>query len=194
MQNESRRSIVQQGAPVTPGRPHHLGHSSQVWGTGPSYNYSVLRGVWSCLACLACLVALESGAAAASGSQPNGRARGDFAVLAPATVPPRIAECHETLGYGNDGAGGPLFCGNGRLNVTAWAAYARLAGSNAPILRLGRHATLAQIKKALCTPQPGDNPIGADEYALARAYYGLRDFDALQWMARGNCVPLKDRG
>jgi hypothetical protein len=145
------------------------------------------------VAFLTCLVALEPGVAAASRIQSNGRVQGDFAVLAPATVPPKTAECHQSLGHGTDGAVGPLFCADGRLNATAWSFYAMVAGSDAPILKLGRHATLAQIKRALCTPQPGDNPISAGEYALAKAYYGLRDFDALQWMATGNCVPLKDR-
>lgn len=119
----------------------------------------------------------------------------NFAILAPATVAPRIAECHESVGYGNDGAAGPLFCGSGRINATAWAVYAKLAGPQAPVLKLGRDATLAQIKKALCTPGPGGNTIIADEYTLAKAYYGwTAHFDALEWVSQGNCVPPRDRG
>lgn len=155
---------------------------------------TVPRILWSLAGFLMCSVALEPTVAAAPSRQNHGRVQGAFAVLAPATVPSKIAECHQSLGQGSDGAVGPLFCANGRLNATAWAAYARLAGSNDPILKLGRHATLPHIKKALCTPQPGSNPIGSDEYALAKAYYGLQSFDALQWMASGNCVPPKDRG
>jgi hypothetical protein len=45
------------------------------------------------------------------------------------------------------------------------------------------------VKRAICTPQPGDNPIYASEYQLASAYFGWHfKFNALIWVATGHCV------
>jgi len=157
---------------------------------------------WPVLGVIIGLLVMSIALASCAGSPqatPNGPvehgAQATFAILAPATVRPHVGECHETLAFGNDGAAGPLFCRHGQINANAWAFYAKMDGPRAPILSLGRNATLTEIKLAVCTPEPGSNPMAADEYALSKAYYGLRNnFDALQWISRGNCIPPQDRG
>ena len=66
--------------------------------------------------------------------------------LLPATAPPAPAECCRRVGL--HAAVPPARCLDGRLNVVAWD---QLVDFGAGVLRLGRHATAAQVHAALCT-------------------------------------------
>jgi hypothetical protein len=97
-----------------------------------------------------------------------------FAVLAPATVPPKVSECTQQLTYGNDGTAGPISCADGGVNVLAWNYYARV---HSPVMGLGQDATPGQVLQTMCTdvdanPSNLSIPIEIDSYDLAAAYYG----------------------
>lgn len=91
-------------------------------------------------------------------------------VLPPATVPPKVDECTQQLGYGQDGDAAPIKCANGDLNVLAWEYYAK----NSPLLMtLGPYADPAQQKSALCSDASRTStPISTDIYDLSALYYG----------------------
>jgi hypothetical protein len=99
----------------------------------------------------------------------TGRLRDPFKVLAPATVPPRHAECAGGLVLYEDGNVGPLTCGGG-VNAGAWDSLAPIAAS--PLVVLGRNPTQAQVITAICAGSSETTNQLDSVYQLASAYYG----------------------
>jgi hypothetical protein len=96
----------------------------------------------------------------------------NIAVLAPATVPPMVNECRQSLSYSADGNASPLTCASGGLNVLAWRFYASVGTA---VMSLGRSATLHQIYGAMCTDMSVDHATNPEENfaaTLASEYYG----------------------
>jgi len=89
--------------------------------------------------------------------------------LAPANVPPVVAECSIPLGIGADGNGGPLFCSNGGINTRAWHYFAGMRG--AAVLGLGDHATPSAVLDTGCASAT-TWPIVTSDADLAARYYG----------------------
>ena len=98
-------------------------------------------------------------------TQPSNRA-----VLAPATVPPKVDECQQQLSFGADGTASPVTCANGDVNVLAWRYYAR--DTHNRVLSLGPFATPDQVLRAVCGDRFSTLPIQTLSYQLAKAYYG----------------------
>lgn len=101
-----------------------------------------------------------------------------YALLKPATVPPKISECSQTLSYDSNGNPSPLQCADGSLNVLAWNALAALEPK---VMTLGYQPTVAQVKAAICTDGNDANadsssiisaPLETSAYQLASLYYG----------------------
>lgn len=93
------------------------------------------------------------------------------AVLAPATVPPKVYECNQPISFNSDGSSGPISCPNGDINVTEWNALAALEPK---ILTLGYNASENQIEETLCSDVRANisNPIEKVNYQIASLYYG----------------------
>ena len=91
-----------------------------------------------------------------------------FTVLAPATIPPKVAECTQQLSYGTDGTVGPLVCSGDSVNVLAWNYYTQF---HSPVMTLGPYATPTQVLQAMCSNMES-YPIADDIESLSAAYYG----------------------
>lgn len=101
-----------------------------------------------------------------------------YAVLAPATVPSKTAECSQQVTYGSDGNTGPITCANGDLNVLEWNSLATLEPT---VMTLGYGATLSQVQAALCSDASDSNSdantkysnvIETTTYQITALYYG----------------------
>lgn len=101
-----------------------------------------------------------------------------YAVLSPATVASKTAECTTPITYASNGDSSPVTCSNGDLNVTEWNALATLEPK---VMSLGPSATEAQVQSALCsdaTDSASDantsnsNAIEATTYTISALYYG----------------------
>ncbi len=94
-----------------------------------------------------------------------------YAVLSPATVPSKTAECSQSITYASNGVPGPVQCSNGGLNSTDWSALAALEPS---VLRLGYNASTSQVQTALCGDVSANisNSIELTVYQIASLYYG----------------------
>jgi hypothetical protein len=101
-----------------------------------------------------------------------------YAVLTPATVASKTAECSQTLVYSSDGNSGPVTCANGDLNVLEWNGLAALEPT---VMTLGYGATVAQIQAALCKDAADSDSdansnassiIEATTYQISALYYG----------------------
>lgn len=94
-----------------------------------------------------------------------------YAVLSPATVPSKTAECSLGITYGSNGVPGPVQCSNGDLNSTEWNALAALEPS---VLILGYNVNASQVQTALCNDVAANisNPIELTVYQIAGLYYG----------------------
>jgi hypothetical protein len=101
-----------------------------------------------------------------------------YAVLAPATVPSKTAECSTPITYNSNGTSGPLTCSNGNLNVLEWNALSALEPK---VMSLGYSATSAQVQAALCSDAndsasdestTDSNLIESITYQISAAYYG----------------------
>lgn len=115
-----------------------------------------------------------------------------YAVLAPATVPPKVAECSQTLSYASNGDPSPVTCANGELNVLDWQAMAALEPT---VMKLGYSPSEAQVKAAICTDgNVADQdstaaisaPLEANAYNAAAIYYG--------WNFQINPITLLESG
>lgn len=105
-------------------------------------------------------------------------ASNSYAVLAPATVPSKTAECSTPLTYNSNGTSGPLQCTNGDLNVLEWNALSALEPK---VMTLGYSPTIAQVQADLCSDASDSasdesvtdsNLIEALTYQITAAYYG----------------------
>src|ERR1700691_5550518 len=59
-----------------------------------------------------------------SSTQPNSSnstsGNSQYAVLSPATVPSKTAECSQQISFSSNGDSGPVTCGSGGLNILEW--------------------------------------------------------------------------
>lgn len=104
-------------------------------------------------------------------SNPSTPASNPYAILSPAAVPSKTAECTQALTFASNGDSGPAACSNGDLNITEWNALAALEPS---VLKLGYNASSAQVQAAICA-DINTNIISAIEstvYQIAALYYG----------------------
>jgi hypothetical protein len=101
-----------------------------------------------------------------------------YAVLSPATVPSKVAECNTPITFASNGNSGPIQCSNGDLNVTEWNALSALEPS---IMSLGYGATPSQIQPALCNDANASDsdantknsiPVEMTVYQISALYYG----------------------
>jgi hypothetical protein len=94
-----------------------------------------------------------------------------YAVLTPASVPSKTAECSTPISYDSSGASGPVQCSNGDLNILEWQAVAALEPR---ILSLGYNVTLQQVEATVCLDiETNSVPlIEKTAYQIAALYYG----------------------
>ena len=94
-----------------------------------------------------------------------------YAILSPATVPSKTAECSQQLTFTSNGDPNPVTCANGDLNILEWNALAALEPS---VFKLGYNATAAQVQSALCADVSANvsNPSELSSYQIASLYYG----------------------
>ncbi len=101
-----------------------------------------------------------------------------YKVLKPATVPPKIAECKQSLSYASNGNPSPVKCSNGGLNVLAWNA---ISAQEPKVMKLGYSPTQSQVQTAMCSDASAANldssvaisaPIEETAYYLSALYYG----------------------
>jgi hypothetical protein len=101
-----------------------------------------------------------------------------YAILAPAIVPSKTAECSTPITYNSNGTSGPLTCSNGDLNVLEWNALSALEPK---VMTLSYGSTVAQIQAAMCTDAndsasdestADSNLIESITYQISAAYYG----------------------
>jgi hypothetical protein len=124
------------------------------------------------------LYALIGGSPVKNNPGIGNRSISPYAILKPATVPSKTAECQQTLTYASNGNPSPLQCTNGDLNVLAWNALSALEPT---VMKLGYNASQSQVESAICvdanvadldsTPAISE-PLEASAYALASLYYG----------------------
>jgi len=115
-----------------------------------------------------------------------------YAVLVPATVASKSAECTQTISYASNGVPGPVQCSNGDLNATDWAALAALEPQ---VLTLGYGASSSQVQSALCSDVQSNisNPIEETIYQIAVLYYGWNfSSDPSVVISNGTCQNVDD--
>lgn len=101
-----------------------------------------------------------------------------YAVLPPATVPSKTAECSQPITFASNGTSGPVQCANGDLNATEWNALSALEPG---VMSLGYSPTAAQVQTALCSDANASNSdantknsslVEATVYQISALYYG----------------------
>lgn len=115
-----------------------------------------------------------------------------YAVLPPATVPSKLAECSQQLTISQDGNAIPVTCSNGDLNILEWNYLKGVSSSRMPlIMTLGYNATNSQVQTATCSDlASGDTsyPIEGSTYQISALYYGWNFSDPLAAeVQNGNC-------
>jgi len=116
----------------------------------------------------------------------------EYAILAPATVPPKSPECHQQLTFSSGGDSGPVTCANGDLNVTEWNSLDTLEPT---ALTLGYNATISQVQTALCADVHANvsNAIEETVYQIASLYYGWHfTGNPSSVLTNGTCVNTDD--
>jgi hypothetical protein len=117
-----------------------------------------------------------------------------YAILSPATVASKTAECSQQLTFDSNGDSGPITCPDGDLNLTEWNALAALEPS---IFTLGPSPTVAQVQAALCA-DTNDSDSDANTsnskiiemtvYHIAQLYYGWSfTSDPTVVLSNGSC-------
>jgi hypothetical protein len=115
-----------------------------------------------------------------------------YAVLSPATVPSKVAECSTAITIANDGAPGPIQCSNGNINVTAWNSLDALEPS---VMSLGYTPTVNQLQSALCSDVQANvaNVIEQTVYQISALYYGWTFSSSVTApITNGTCVNTDD--
>jgi Tfp pilus assembly protein PilV len=101
-----------------------------------------------------------------------------YAILSPATVPPKVPECSQSLTYTGNGNSGPIQCADGALNILAWNALSALEPS---VMSLGYSASFSQVQAAVCSDASDSdsdantsnaNVIEVTTYQISALYYG----------------------
>ncbi len=101
-----------------------------------------------------------------------------YAILKPASVPSKVAECSASLTYSSDGNPSPLQCPNGDLNVLAWNSLSALEPQ---VMKLGYNPSQTQVENAICKDGNAaavDSapvilaPIETSIYQISSLYYG----------------------
>lgn len=115
---------------------------------------------------------------AAATPKPAAAATNPYAILSPATVPSKIAECSQPLTYASNGNPEPLSCAGGGLNILEWQALAALEPK---VMTLGYGASASQVQSAVCTDATDSNSdantnysnvIEETTYQISALYYG----------------------
>jgi hypothetical protein len=115
-----------------------------------------------------------------------------YAVLSPATVPSKTAECSQQISFSSNGNSGPITCNNEDLNVTEWDSLSALEPK---VMTLGYSATSAEVQSALCADVHANisNPIEETTYQIAALYYGwIFTTNPSSVITDGSCVNLDD--
>lgn len=115
-----------------------------------------------------------------------------YAVLSPATVPSKVAECDQNITFTSNGNSSPIQCANGDLNVTEWNALSALEPK---VMTLGYKATAAQVQAALCSDVDANvsNPIELTVYHITSLYYGWHfSTNPSVVITNGTCVNVDD--
>lgn len=115
-----------------------------------------------------------------------------YAVLPPATVVSKIAECRQQIVFSSNGDSGPITCSNGDLNITEWNGLAALEPS---IMTLGYTASVTQVESALCADVGANisNPIEVTNYQISALYYGWNfSSNPSIVITNGSCVNKDD--
>jgi len=123
---------------------------------------------------------------------PTNNVPNQYAILPPATVPPKTPECSQQITFSDNGDSGPVTCANGDLNVLEWKALATLEPS---VFNLGYNATAAPVQSALCADVSANvsNPIAETNYQIASLYYGWSfSADPGVVLTNGTCVNEDD--
>lgn len=101
-----------------------------------------------------------------------------YAILSPATVPSKTAECSQSVTYSSSGSPSPLQCSNGNLNIVAWQA---LSAQEPKVMSLGYSPSASDLQAAVCSDinaAASDSVAGADNaieqavLQIASLYYG----------------------
>jgi hypothetical protein len=101
-----------------------------------------------------------------------------YKILKPANIPPKVAECKQSLIYASNGNLSPVKCSNGNLNILAWNA---ISAQEPKVMRLGYSPTQSQVQSAMCSDASAANidssvaisaPIEETAYYLSALYYG----------------------
>ena len=115
-----------------------------------------------------------------------------YAVLSPATVASKTAECSQAISFSSNGDSGPITCSNGNLNTTEWNSLAALEPT---VMTLGYGATFAAVQSALCADvrENISNPIEVTTYQIAALYYGWTfNPSPTSVITNGTCVNTDD--
>ncbi|HUD07283.1 MAG TPA: hypothetical protein VMR34_05340 [Candidatus Saccharimonadales bacterium] len=115
-----------------------------------------------------------------------------YAVLPPATVPSKAAECSQQITYSSNGVPGPTKCSNGGLNTLVWGSFAALEPE---VMSLGYDATASQVETALCSDVHANisNPIEEATYQITSLYYNWSfTTDPSTVINNGTCVNVDD--
>lgn len=111
-------------------------------------------------------------------SNTNSKINTTYAILKPATVPSKVAECSANLTYASDGNPSPLQCPNGDLNVLAWNSLSALEPK---VMKLGYNPSQTQVENAICKDGNAADvdsaptilaPIETSIYQISSLYYG----------------------
>ena len=111
-------------------------------------------------------------------SATNTASSSPYAVLSPATVPSKTAECSTPISFASNGTSGPITCSNGDLNIKEWKALATVEPS---VMTLGYSPSLSQVEAAICTDVRNTRSdsntnyaslIEANVYNISKLYYG----------------------
>jgi hypothetical protein len=96
-----------------------------------------------------------------------------YAILSPATVASKTAECSQAITRAADGSSSPIKCTSGDLNVTEWND---IKSSYVPsVMSLGYSATSPQVQAAACSDLKSTkttNVVEENAYQISALYYG----------------------
>ena len=115
-----------------------------------------------------------------------------YAILKPASVPSKTAECSQTVTFSSDGDSGPVSCSNGDLNVLEWQALSALEPK---VLTLGYGASESEVESTLCSDVSANisNVLETTSYQIAALYYGWNfSSDPSAVLSSGSCQNSDD--
>jgi hypothetical protein len=134
----------------------------------------------------------ETTNSATSTNTTTNSSNGAYAVLSPASVPSKTAECNQAISFSSNGDSGPITCSDGELNATEWNSLAALEPS---VMNLCYGATSAQIQSSLCADVRANisNPIEVTTYQITALYYGWNfNPSPTSVITNGTCVNTDD--